>query len=514
MNNSLITILRALHVKYTYYYANKIYSRHPFKDTLYGLSKMLDEYNISNASFIIKEPEAFKSFTCPFMTQIGTNFALIRSIEMQSVEFILDGKKYILPLKEFVDRSSGVVLLFERSNTTHEPSYTKNILISLIQIILFVSFIISILYLLLSIACKSQIQYLTATVFVLFFNIIGLTASVLTVRKEQRTKNKYVDKFCTFFKKSSCDDLINSNGGRFLGSFPLSCVGVAYFFANLVCILFFGLTNICVLLINLSTILFTLWSIYYQSVKAKIFCPLCITVCASCWGNVISVLWVISVNDFPISAETNYFFSALSLYGILFPVGYYILSSKIDAWTIKNQYKKMQQFKLRDSTLKAILAFESLYDMHTFRSRIVVANPNGKIHLSVLTNPHCIPCSKMHVRLEKIASQNKELRVDYIFTSFTDELEDSVYCLIYNYFHSSNFSSILDEWFNTGKDHRHCFYNKYPFDKKDDITMEEIHKHKKWKECSGLTATPTILVNGKILPSDYSVEDLEFITSL
>ena len=39
-------------------------------------------------------------------------------------------------------------------------------------------------------------------------------------------------------------------------------------------------------------------------------------------------------------------------------------------------------------------------------------------------------------------------------------------------------------------------------------------EHKKWKECSGLTATPTILVNGKILPSDYSVEDLEFITSL
>lgn len=211
---------------------------------------------------------------------------------------------------------------------------------------------------------------------------------------------------------------------------------------------------------------------------------------------------------------TDMFLSAMSLYCILFIGGYCVVSMIIKNYESRKAINKLQIFKLKDTTLRAVLAYQKSYDMQTFASNIVVANPDGKIKVSILTNPHCLPCSRMHKRLKDVSSANKELRIEYIFTSFSDELEDSAYCLIYNYFHNSNFSDVLDEWFETGRNKRREFYNKYSFDKKDSITETEIQTHKNWKKYSDLEATPTVLVNGRVLPSDYSVEDLKYITSL
>ena len=55
MNNILTSFLKALHVKYTSDYAEKLYEEHPHKYNLYGLSKMLEEYGIANAGVRIND---------------------------------------------------------------------------------------------------------------------------------------------------------------------------------------------------------------------------------------------------------------------------------------------------------------------------------------------------------------------------------------------------------------------------------------------------------------------------
>lgn len=48
MNNILISFLKTLHMKHTSAYAEKLYEEYPHKYNLYGLSKMLEEYGITN----------------------------------------------------------------------------------------------------------------------------------------------------------------------------------------------------------------------------------------------------------------------------------------------------------------------------------------------------------------------------------------------------------------------------------------------------------------------------------
>ena len=44
--------------------------------------------------------------------------------------------------------------------------------------------------------------------------------------------------------------------------------------------------------------------------------------------------------------------------------------------------------------------------------------------------------------------------------------------------------------------------------------MEELKRHNEWKETNKLSATPTILVNGYVLPEHYQIEDMvEFVDS-
>ena len=43
---------------------------------------------------------------------------------------------------------------------------------------------------------------------------------------------------------------------------------------------------------------------------------------------------------------------------------------------------------------------------------------------------------------------------------------------------------------------------------------EEMKKHAAWRKKTSLVATPTVLVNGHILPDEYDLEDLAMITNV
>lgn len=44
--------------------------------------------------------------------------------------------------------------------------------------------------------------------------------------------------------------------------------------------------------------------------------------------------------------------------------------------------------------------------------------------------------------------------------------------------------------------------------------QEELDKHYQWKKYNQLSVTPTILINGYLLPENYNVEDLEYFCNI
>ncbi|MEE0521533.1 MAG: peptidase C39, partial [Bacteroidaceae bacterium] len=104
----------------------------------------------------------------------------------------------------------------------------------------------------------------------------------------------------------------------------------------------------------------------------------------------------------------------------------------------------------------------------------------------------------------------------YIFSSFNKRLEDSSRYLISCYVNNSVDETLrkFDLWYNKDKfDHERIINNSEEYIHTDAVETE-MEKHRIWREKTSLTATPTVLVNGYILPQEYELEDLAMIANI
>ena len=131
----------------------------------------------------------------------------------------------------------------------------------------------------------------------------------------------------------------------------------------------------------------------------------------------------------------------------------------------------------------------------------------------VLTNPHCEPCAKMHYRLNNLLSKTGDKYcLQYVFSSFEESLSVSNKMLIAAFFKygSVDVMKVYDDWFTNGKYRKEEFFLQKGL-LVDSIVENEFVNHEEWIRKNQLRTTPTVLINGYMLPFQYKIEDLEFL---
>ena len=86
---------------------------------------------------------------------------------------------------------------------------------------------------------------------------------------------------------------------------------------------------------------------------------------------------------------------------------------------------EINSIKADEDVFRALLKKQPRYEVSKDTSRMLLGNPSSNLLITVFSNPHCNPCSRMHKRINKLLEQNKNICVQYIFSSFNDELEVS-----------------------------------------------------------------------------------------
>lgn len=175
--------------------------------------------------------------------------------------------------------------------------------------------------------------------------------------------------------------------------------------------------------------------------------------------------------------------------------------------------QELNSIKADENVLSAILKKQPYYEVTKETSSILWGNTDSTTLVTILTNPHCAPCAKMHKRVENILKETNKLCIQYVFSSFGKELDTSNKFLtaIYLYKEEPIRKTIFDDWFEKGKNSKDQFFEKYSVDLINEIVTNEFEKHQAWIDATGLRATPTILVNGHILPDNYKIEDLKYL---
>ena len=123
-NNVFVSFLELLKVKHTKQFSNQYFNEHPHKYNLFGISKMLSDYGVENAGTRIedKEKDIF-NIECPFIAHIGSDFVVVYKIENDKVHYLWNGKKIIIPVSEFIESWTGIILLAETTPDSIEPDY-------------------------------------------------------------------------------------------------------------------------------------------------------------------------------------------------------------------------------------------------------------------------------------------------------------------------------------------------------------------------------------------------------
>ena len=150
-------------------------------------------------------------------------------------------------------------------------------------------------------------------------------------------------------------------------------------------------------------------------------------------------------------------------------------------------------------------------------SSILMGNPKASMRITILTNPHCNPCARMHEQVENLLQTTKnEIAIQYIFSAFTEELKQSNRFLIAAMQQKDIVTTyeIYHKWYVEGKYRAKQFYTEWGLNLSTPDIEKEMKKHEIWQASNGFHATPTILVNGYELPAEYELKDLAMLTDI
>lgn len=202
-DNLFIQILEILSIKHTEDFTIRYYERHPHKNNLFGLSEMLRYYNIENvAAEIQKTQENLSSLDVPFVAYVDHEFVSVRHVSTEAIIYSWRGKNITLSIPVFLERWSGIVLLFESTDESIEPDYKehrKEYLRQRIVIACFVSLLLSLIgcALITNRGMEIGIWGLWGV------NVIGASFCGILLSREILGSDKYVNKICSLFLKSS-----------------------------------------------------------------------------------------------------------------------------------------------------------------------------------------------------------------------------------------------------------------------------------------------------------------------
>lgn len=511
--NILELTLELFKVKYTDLYTSKLYNEHPYRNSLFGLSEMLSNYNIENEGLKIKNRDELSLLQTPFVAKLEKELVIILKLTDTEVFLIWEGREISIPINEFISIWDGNILWIKATENSIEPQYKEHrmtallidtpkwILTTAFGIIFLISFFINNIY---SYWGMSSL---------LAINLVGTYIGYLLLLKQSNIQNKLTTKICSLSKKSNCDSVLNSNAAKLFGIIGWSEIGFGYFISNIIILSLCPQLINYLALINICALPYTIWSIWYQKVKIKQWCPLCLIVQL--------LLWFIFIIDILFSNISLPQFSiiAILLTGCIYAVPFFTINILLRGLKDDENTQKLKgeinTLKMKDEVFGALLKEEAYYKTDHSTSQILWGNKDAKTLVTIITNPHCGPCSQMHKRIEKLLEKyGDELCIQYIFSSFSEDLDKSSIFLISIYLYSElsleKKKKIYDEWFGWGRNNAEEFFTKYALSAEDIKVKAEYNKHKEFMKNAEINGTPTILFNGYELPEEYELEDIGY----
>jgi thiol-disulfide isomerase/thioredoxin len=521
MENSIFCIKKLfdqIKLQYTEPYLKEKLLTHPEPDSLLAISDTLAEYKVESLALQLGE-DKLDQLPLPCVVQISQNpypyFTCLSQVTEDWVEYLDEkGKLIKVSRKEFVTQWTGATLVVEKGEHSGEPGYTKRRKEQLIyQSLLILTGAVGLAWIignLIGLDYNTSFSFGAISLFIL--KLAGLGISAILLWSEVDKNNAAITQFCSGGESVDCNSVIDSFSIG--GLISLGNVAFAYFLAGTSLLLISSFSESALSLMGLlsySSLAIIPFSLFYQGVKLKKWCRLCL------WISVILVV-ELAVSQFLLPDLAWPKLGELALFSFIF------LASVLAWISLKPYLMAQKELYTTKSKLAKVLSNKELFDYFISTSRQITFNPEGlgiflkgpkaKYHVLKVCNPYCGPCARTHPLLEQLyEAGNIDLQIVFV-PGGGDEIRIKTIRHLMGIASKSNIEQTrraLDDWYLPEQKDYDVFAAKYPLNGELAKQESNIQAMLVWAEKEKISHTPTIFINGYELPSAYGVEDLKYV---
>jgi|GEM_PF-2058766 len=490
---------------------------HPEAGSLLAIGDILDDYNIENISVRVHGDELNKIGT-PFISQLEKpkrEFVLVTNVDINGVEYV--NRHHALgrlPLSEFKEKWGGIALMTEVTDNSREKDYRanriKNVLFNLrVPFVTAVFFLLTLYWGIYRHLPIRDGYYVV--LFSLFFT--GVIITTLLVIQAIGKENSLVHRICSAGKFTHCNNILESPAAKLRGLVGWSDIGWVYFLGNLLSLLTIRDALPVLQLINVCALPYTFWSIYYQWKIGKQWCPFCLAVQAILWLTfIVSTLYLNGMDFRGMTVDSCV--ATGSLFLLPATLAWFIFPFINQAVKTAPLQRELQRIRTSEAFFNATLDGMERVSFEEHGPGIVFGNDQAPFEMTVVSNPYCAPCSRIHKRVMELLSKfPNQLKLRYVFAVAPEGDEQRNYAIRYLIAASRQYGwedteRIYAAWYQSQNMNELC--KKFPVEP-DDVEINAIMRaHKDWCKRAGIEETPTIYLNGRRFPEGYEVEDLKY----
>jgi protein-disulfide isomerase/uncharacterized membrane protein len=519
-NNFLDTFtkfLKQLKVPVTETSALEYLETHADEGSMLAYADALHHFKIENAAIRIKQEDLI-TLPTPFIafSQIhGGTFSVVKNLTDSTIEWFDTQKGWVNDkLEEFTKTWSGVVLLAETDEKSGEKNYTqkrREEILRNIRIPIAIGLLVFVL-----LFFVSQAPFAGLDIYALLaLKATGMVVSTLLFIKSIDNANSLVNKLCNAGSKISCQSILDSPAAKITPWLSWSDAGFIYFFGSFLALLFSlshpeAINTYWAIQLGFSSlsILFSSYSLYYQGIKAKMWCTLCLAVVSIFFLE--AALTLSTFTPSPIAFDLQGLVNIAA--GFILPCIFLLLykTTAIKAQESKSLKKELTKLKSNPQIFEALMAGQKqMPEIPADMPVITIGNKNAEHTITMVSNPLCTPCASMHARIEQMLQENENLKCQIIFVSSTKEHNAGGKFVRKLFSLPQNLQSeALHLWFDRNDKN----FEKWNRNFETYVIQKETHKiqdyHNFWANTAEIKGTPTIFYDNRLLPEMVKLEDL------
>lgn len=345
--------------------------------------------------------------------------------------------------------------------------------------------------------------------------LMGLVFSFLLIRHEAGDKN-LTKEICNMGKHLNCDAVLASSASKIFGLLSLADVGMVYFGSQLFCLVYGIFVKEEILYIGIMgglsvlTLPYILYSLWYQGVRIKKWCPLCLSVIVVLISQIVS-FFVCGVNYRLLNAPFSWLI-CLSIF-ILTGICWTTLHDLLKYFS---ELKKgeIQLLRLKYDPLIFTTQLKAVDDhLASGQEGLLLGSREAKNSITLVVNLSCHPCGKAYIEAANYLNSHYDrfsLRIYILVFPANRELVAYFY-QIYKKFGCCSFRAALMEWFNQ-KDEIEL-KKHYPVGEVASEAFLWCDRQMEWCRNKPIRYTPFLFFNDKIVPANYSVSDVLYFSN-